>query len=167
MLLGFLFQQLLWGALAVCPAQFTLPLRPSGPFLAWCSRCAPHSEGGPRPAILEGLFLSVPLPHILAKERSLGKLVLPVVISAASPLSKPHSKGRVRNEQFLFPQGKQLTWHSAPSSFPTGVAAMFSEHKMATRGLYLSPRNWGQDESSRMRPAVTPNPRAVVGGLPA
>lgn len=94
---GFLFQQLLWGAPAVCPAQFPLPLRPSGPFLAWCSRCAPHSEGGPRPAILEGLFLSVPLPHILAKERSLGKLVLPVVISAPSPLSKPHRKGRVRN----------------------------------------------------------------------
>lgn len=117
--LGVLFQQLLWGALAVCPAQFTLPLRPSGPFLAWCSRCAPHSEGGPRPAILEGLFLSVPLPHILAKERSLGKLVLPVVISAASPLSKPHSKGRVRNE-LPVPSGKAANVALRPLFLPHG-----------------------------------------------
>lgn len=163
--MGFLFQQLLWGAPAVCPAQFTLPLRPSGPFLAWCSRCAPHSEGGPRPAILEGLFLSVPLPHILAKKGCWESwcyqlLFLPL------PLCLSPTEKAVCATSFLFPQGKQLTWHSAPSSFPTGVAAMFSEHKMATRGLYLSPRNWGQHESSRMRPAVTPNPRAVVGAFP-
>lgn len=88
------------------------------PHLVQTLRPALRGRSPSRPAILEGLFLSVWVPHVLATERSLGVLVYPVVISASSPWAEPHRKGRVRNV-LQVPSGKAANVALPPPPLPS------------------------------------------------
>ena len=154
----------LWGVPAVFPARLTLPLLPFGPFPARCSHGAQALRGRPPtgPAILEGLFCRVWSRAFLPVKK--GRWGPWCASCDFCPFSsaEPDRKGRVRGV-LQDPPGKAANVAVLPSPlpfFPVGVAAMFPEHKMATRGLYLSPtRNRGRAESSRTRPPPIPPSR--------
>lgn len=71
------------------------------------------------------------------------------------PSAKPDRKGHVLNvlQDRLGKAANVAVFHPL---FLTGVAAMFREHKMATRGPDSSPRNWDRHESCRIRPRCHP-----------
>lgn len=134
--------------LAIFPMPFKLPLCLS----TLGADAAPRFlRGRPLsgPAILEGLSCSSPSHVLLAKEKSFGWLVyvyfFPFLFTSAKP-DRECTQTDVCAACFRIPQGKRLTWRSLrPPFLPLGVAAMFPEHKMATRVLDLSPtRNWGR-----------------------
>lgn len=158
-----------WGAPAVFPARVTLPLLLFGSFPARCSHGAHALRGRPPtgPAILEGLSCRVWSRAFLPVKKGLWAPwgascdFCPFPFSSA----EPDRKGRVRGV-LQDPSGKaaNVAVLLRPPFFPVGVAAMFPEHKMATRGLYSSPTS--RAESSRTRPPpVSPFP-PVSRGLP-
>lgn len=139
-----------WGVPAV-----QAPLPPFGP----CPSVQPprpaRSGGGPRgPPSWKAFPAGVAASRSSRQRKGALDAAVPVPFCPfPSPPPKPGRKGRVR-PVLQGPAGIAANVAAPPPPpFPTAVAAIFPEHKMATRGLDSSPtRNWGRPESSRRRP---------------
>lgn len=165
---------MLWGSSRGFPRTVQAPAaaRPPWPRLVQPPRPALSGGGTRRAAILEGFSCRRRCSTFLPprKGRWGRRCASDDFCPLPFPSAKPDRKGCLR-KVLQDPPGKAANGRLSappPRSFPTGVAAIFPQHKMAARGPDWSPtRNWGYRESSRMRPRPPPLPVPVVGAVPA